>query len=86
MLFKTAAISIITLLFANQAMGAVIEDRAALTATDAYSACNCPNNCSHSKGSSCTYRGGPSDSSKKIYGYCYKPNGSPTADLQCIPK
>ncbi|OTA99232.1 hypothetical protein M426DRAFT_16636 [Hypoxylon sp. CI-4A] len=89
MQFTAAILSAATLLFANQAMGAAVDTRAvdpraALIATDAFSACNCPNNCDHSAGSSCKYHAGPSDSSKTVSGKCNKPNGNPYASLECI--
>ncbi|KAI0835444.1 hypothetical protein F5Y06DRAFT_299589 [Hypoxylon sp. FL0890] len=76
MFFKTAIVSAVALLFANQAMGA------ALIATDPVAACNCPNNCSHGNGSSCKYYAGPSDSSSVVSGKC-----TPEADgtLTCVP-
>ncbi|KAG6034675.1 hypothetical protein E4U41_006460 [Claviceps citrina] len=37
-------------------------------ATDAYHACNCPNNCSYKAGSGCKYRGGPSGNSPVLSG------------------
>ncbi|OTA99820.1 hypothetical protein M426DRAFT_30206, partial [Hypoxylon sp. CI-4A] len=58
----TAIVSAIALLFAGEAMGA------ALIATDADAACNCPNNCSHGNGSSCKYYAGPSDGSTVVSG------------------
>ncbi|KAG5948130.1 hypothetical protein E4U59_003472 [Claviceps monticola] len=39
-------------------------------ATDAYHACNCPNNCSHRSGSSCKFRGGPSGNAPVLKGKC----------------
>ncbi|KAI1399916.1 hypothetical protein F4819DRAFT_488144 [Hypoxylon fuscum] len=84
MLFKTSIIAAFALQFANQAMGVAIDDRAALVATDAYSACNCPNNCEKKAGDKCKFYSGPSDESKKTSGKCYKPNGNPLASIQCI--
>ncbi|KAI1077833.1 hypothetical protein F5B20DRAFT_550518 [Whalleya microplaca] len=76
MQLKATILSVAALLFAGQAMGA------ALTAVDAVSACNCPNNCSHKVGSSCKYLAGPSTSSSVISGKCGEQNGQ----LTCIPK
>ncbi|KAK8102506.1 hypothetical protein PG984_015652 [Apiospora sp. TS-2023a] len=61
MLFRAALASAATLLFATQAIGAAIDTgsdldaRAVLIATDPYSACQCPKNCSHKAGSGCKY-------------------------------
>ncbi|KAI0010953.1 hypothetical protein F4779DRAFT_261306 [Xylariaceae sp. FL0662B] len=85
MLFKTTFISAVALLFANQTMGAAIEERATLTATNAYAACNCPNNCNRKAGSSCKFYKGPSDNSGTTSGKCYKPNSNPYSDFECIP-
>ncbi|KAK9414997.1 hypothetical protein SUNI508_10602 [Seiridium unicorne] len=90
MLFKSVIISAITLFSANGVMAAAInpgsevDARAALTATDAYSACNCPNNCKHKYGGSCKYLQGPSTNSDSISGHCFYPNGNPSAGLECI--
>ncbi|KAI2603691.1 hypothetical protein GGR54DRAFT_644543 [Hypoxylon sp. NC1633] len=85
MLFKTTIFSTVALLMASGAMGAAIdtpanEARAALTATDPYYACNCPNNCSHKAGSSCKYYDGPSDSSDTVSGTCASRGG----ELTCV--
>ncbi|KAI1412337.1 hypothetical protein F5Y13DRAFT_190330 [Hypoxylon sp. FL1857] len=85
MLFKTAVVSFFALLCANQAAGAALEPRLALIATTAYAACNCPNNCSHKKGSSCKFYSGPTDDSGVLKGKCAKPNSYPGSDLECIP-
>ncbi|KAL7623122.1 hypothetical protein AAE478_006802 [Parahypoxylon ruwenzoriense] len=85
MLFKTTIISAVMLLFANQAMGATIAiPRAALIATDAYSACHCPNNCKKKSGSGCGYYAGPSSNSKVLKGKCNKPNSNPFGEIECI--
>ncbi|KAK1215390.1 hypothetical protein PQX77_021992 [Marasmius sp. AFHP31] len=75
MLFRTATIaSTFAVLFASQAMGAV------LIATDPVSACGPPHNKDHHEGSSCKFYAGPSDKSKVISGTCVKKNGK----LTCI--
>ncbi|KAK8024403.1 hypothetical protein PG993_012469 [Apiospora rasikravindrae] len=62
MQFRAALASAAALFFAAQTMGAALDTgsdldtRAVLIATDKYTACNCPNNCSHKSGSSCKYR------------------------------
>ncbi|KAK6066487.1 hypothetical protein SCUP234_03993 [Seiridium cupressi] len=90
MLFKTVFVCAVTLFSANGALGAAIdkssevEARAALVATDAYSACNCPNNCKHARGDSCKYYSGPSDNSEVTTGHCYFPNANPGASLECV--
>ncbi|KAG5984639.1 hypothetical protein E4U55_003860 [Claviceps digitariae] len=48
----------------------VMASGAAAIATDAYHACNCPNNCSHKSGSGCKYREGPSGNSPVASGKC----------------
>ncbi|KAK9772021.1 hypothetical protein AB5N19_07023 [Seiridium cardinale] len=85
MQFHAAIVSLAALVFANGAMGAAVDTRAALIATDAYSACNCPNNCSHKKGDNCKYKDGPSTNSDNISGHCYFPNSNPYGSLSCIP-
>ncbi|KAJ8087876.1 hypothetical protein PM082_006732 [Marasmius tenuissimus] len=65
MFFRTVTIvSTIAVLFAAQAMGAI------LIATDPVSACNPPNNGDHHAGSSCKYYSGPSSNSPVITGTC----------------
>ncbi|KAF2153537.1 hypothetical protein K461DRAFT_293795 [Myriangium duriaei CBS 260.36] len=66
MQFKTALLSLTTLLLATGTMAAAVPEagqgvsaRATLIAPDPTSACNCPKNCSHHAGSSCKfYRNG----------------------------
>ncbi|KAH8905246.1 hypothetical protein BR93DRAFT_970051 [Coniochaeta sp. PMI_546] len=76
MLFKSIIAPVTAVLFVGQAIAAAVEtgnqiqERAAQIATDPVSACNCPNNCSHKKGSSCRYYSGPSDSSPVDSGHC----------------
>ncbi|KAI0179961.1 hypothetical protein GGR52DRAFT_568727 [Hypoxylon sp. FL1284] len=76
MQFKTVFVSALSVLFAGQAMGAV------LTATDSDSACRCPNNCSHGLGSGCAYKAGSSTSGSTVEGTCQNGNGG----LTCVPK
>ncbi|KAK7947031.1 uncharacterized protein PG986_011352 [Apiospora aurea] len=81
MLFRAALASAAALLFAAQTMGAALDigsdldARAALIATDKYTACNCPNNCSHKAGSSCKYRKDGTNGSPTISGKCQDING-----------
>ncbi|KAI0127381.1 hypothetical protein BJ170DRAFT_683228 [Xylariales sp. AK1849] len=91
MFSKTFIISAAALLCANQVMGAaiterseLINERAALIATDAYYACNCPNNCSYKKGTKCKFYSGPSDTSDTNSGTCQYPNSNPYASLECV--
>ncbi|KAI1387225.1 uncharacterized protein F4822DRAFT_429980 [Hypoxylon trugodes] len=86
MLFNTKTIlSAVTLLMANQAMGAIAgtqvqEARAVATATDPNLACNCPNNCDYGPGHSCAYYTDPSNSRNTAKGTCQEENGS----LTCV--
>ncbi|KAF4463780.1 antifungsal 2 [Fusarium albosuccineum] len=87
MFFKTAIFSVFALLAANGAMGAALPEEAGdmqiLIATDAYYACNCPNNCNHNQGSSCKFYSGPSDTDTITEGTCEYPNGNHLASLTC---
>ncbi|KFH48093.1 hypothetical protein ACRE_009950 [Hapsidospora chrysogenum ATCC 11550] len=92
MFAKTFVYSVLALVAANQAMGAAVPaedtkvgEAAILIATDAYYACNCPNNCGHKEGSSCKFYSGPSDNSGIISGHCHYPNGNPMGAKECVP-
>ncbi|KAI0112747.1 hypothetical protein F4776DRAFT_639672 [Hypoxylon sp. NC0597] len=85
MLFKTAIISAVTLLWANGAMAAAVDPRMTLIATTAFAACNCPNNCGHKAGSDCRFYSGPSSNSKVLKGTCEIPNSNPYSSIECIP-
>ncbi|GAW23462.1 hypothetical protein ANO14919_130210 [Xylariales sp. No.14919] len=83
MQFGLAVISSAALLMASQALGAAVGPphnvkRAAHTATDAYHACNCPNNCKHKYKSDCSWHVGYSDGSFVAYGWCDMQNGNLT--------
>ncbi|KAE8138980.1 hypothetical protein BDV38DRAFT_281541 [Aspergillus pseudotamarii] len=86
MLFRSTLLSAIALLAAHQVVGAAVEAPRSIghieIATSPYYACNCPNNCSHKKGSGCKYYSGPSDNSKVISGKCEYQGSS----LNCIAK
>ncbi|KAL2203314.1 hypothetical protein CC79DRAFT_1373459 [Sarocladium strictum] len=89
---KTFIYSVFALVAAHQTFAAAVpedtkeasKDAAILIATDAYYACNCPNNCGHSEGSSCKYYGGPSDTDDIISGTCNYPNGNRFASIECV--
>ncbi|KAG6133309.1 hypothetical protein E4U28_006211 [Claviceps purpurea] len=49
-------------------------------ATDAYHACNCPNNCGHKSGTGCRFFAGPSSNSNVLTGKCESVGGY----LSCI--
>ncbi|KAF2437230.1 hypothetical protein P171DRAFT_492330 [Karstenula rhodostoma CBS 690.94] len=59
MFSKTIIAATFTSLFITSAIGAAIAPapaaRAALIAPDPDAACNCPNNCQHSNGESCSF-------------------------------
>ncbi|KAL2207313.1 hypothetical protein CC79DRAFT_1368193 [Sarocladium strictum] len=79
MLFNAAAI-VSVLSFSIAVEAAPAPQFGILIATDPFFACQCPNNCDHSSGSSCKFYGGPSDSSNVVDGHC-----TDTADgLKCI--
>ncbi|KAG6008294.1 hypothetical protein E4U43_000183 [Claviceps pusilla] len=77
-----AILSAVAVFFANQAMAAPGQDvtslndvsaradQGSIIATDAFFACNCPNNCSHKYGSSCKYYKNFSDSGPVASGKC----------------
>ncbi|XXG98186.1 hypothetical protein Hte_004507 [Hypoxylon texense] len=72
MFFKTVLATTFIALFAGQVAG---------IATDPYSACNCPNNCSHQVNSNCKFYGGVSDSSDVLSGRCISEGNY----LVCMP-
>ncbi|KAL5388022.1 hypothetical protein PMIN06_006421 [Paraphaeosphaeria minitans] len=59
MFSKTIIAATFTALFATSAIGAAIApapaQRAVLIAADPDAACNCPNNCKHNNGDSCSF-------------------------------
>ncbi|KAI1394748.1 hypothetical protein F4819DRAFT_493151 [Hypoxylon fuscum] len=72
MFSKTVITTAIVALLAGQVVG---------IATDAYAACNCPNNCSHEVNSNCEFYTGNSDTSPTVTGRCTTENNY----LVCIP-
>lgn len=61
MFFKTALVSAMALLAGTAMSAPAPAEQNILIATDAYSACNCPNNCSYEAGHSCKYYSTPSN-------------------------
>ena len=75
MFFKTAIFTAVAALAANGVMAAAVPQESdapaevsIMIATDAYYACNCPNNCDYTQGSSCKYLSGPSSGDSSISG------------------